>query len=349
MLLVRTLTFFFLFITTIIVADEHARGKVEKIVPIEEVALPNSETVSVRFLGDIMLGRFVETLLRMYGESYILKNITHLPETDFVVANFESSMTSPHVQTPNYTFRFATKSENISILKSLGVTHASLANNHAFDYGVDGYNLTKTTLLEKGIIPFGHPTTHSTSTSLTYIEKNNKKIALIGIHTLFAAPSNNELTEIFKHINQVTDYQIVYIHWGDEYQSMSNRSQQILAKKLIELGADAIIGHHPHVVQEIAIIDGVAVFYSLGNFIFDQYFSGTVMDGLVVDVSIHNNDAISFTLHPVTSRDVRSQPRPMNEAEEAYFLRELSKRSDSKLVHMIQDKYITLDSLAIAP
>jgi gamma-polyglutamate biosynthesis protein CapA len=348
MFLVRVLTFFILFIVSIIVADEYSRGGTEMIASNEEVVFNVSKSTSIRFLGDVMLGRFVETLLRLNGDSYVTKNITELSEVDFVIANFESSMTLPHIQTANYTFRFATKPEHISILQALGVTHVSLANNHSFDYGVTGYNLTKSTLLEKGIVPFGHPASHSTSSSLTYLEKDNRKIALIGIHTLYSMPTFDVLAEIFEVAQQSSDLQIVYIHWGDEYQSVSNHAQQTLAKKLIELGADVIVGHHPHVVQEIAVIDGVVVFYSLGNFIFDQYFSGAVMDGLVVDMIIDVN-SISFKLHPITSRDVRSQPRPMSEAEEYYFLKELAKRSDTRLVHMIQDKSITVDLLAIAP
>jgi len=88
--------------------------------------------------------------------------------------------------------------------------------------------------------------------------------------------------------SKTADIVIVSFHWGDEYQSHSNLNQENIAHSLIEAGADLIIGHHPHVIQEIEkYLDGW-VAYSLGNFVFDQNFSEETTNGLMLKVIIKN-------------------------------------------------------------
>ncbi len=306
-----------------------------------------SSPVSVRFFGDVMLGRHVETLIRQNGNDYLLAQFDELSTVDAVVINFESAMIIPHRQTPNFTFQFATLPSNISTLDRLGVTHASLANNHAYDYGVLGFDITSNALRELDIAPFGHPSIVSTSTSVTFIENDLSTIALIGIHTLFRIPTREDLETVFAYARERSEQQIVYVHWGDEYALRANTTQRALAAQFVELGADLVVGHHPHVVQDVEVIGGVPIFYSLGNFIFDQYFSEGVMDGLVIDAIFQ--DGLVVTLHPVTSRDKQSQPRRMSDDESQAFLGSLAQRSDPALFAMIIDGSIDVEKLAIGP
>ncbi len=79
---------------------------------------------------------------------------------------------------------------------------------------------------------------------------------------------------------------VVNIHWGTEYEHEYNTTQSITAHALSDSGADVIIGHHPHVVQGLEIYKNKLIFYSLGNFIFDQYFSSDTQTGLSLGLSI---------------------------------------------------------------
>ena len=79
---------------------------------------------------------------------------------------------------------------------------------------------------------------------------------------------------------------IVSYHWGDEYKPFNNR-QKSLAESSIDAGADLIIGHHPHVIQDYAEYKGKLIFYSLGNFIFDQSFSPETMHGMIVGITLN--------------------------------------------------------------
>ena len=88
------------------------------------------------------------------------------------------------------------------------------------------------------------------------------------------------------------------------------KQQEELAHALIEAGADAVIGNHPHVAQDIEVYEGVPIFYSLGNFVFDQYFSQDVQEGLMLTVSVVDAK-LQFTLTPVTSLGTPATPREM--------------------------------------
>lgn len=300
--------------------------------------------LSVRFFGDVMLARNVERLLSQQGNDYVLKNFEIPTKTDFSVINFESAMVEPHVLTPNFTFRFATNPDLLPSLSPLSVTHASLANNHGLDYGASGYALTKDKLQQNNIETFGHPTIFSSTTSVKYLSKDNMTLALIAVHTLFSVPTEADIKAVMDEAKNQSDLQIIYIHWGDEYELVANASQRRLAEILISHGANVIVGHHPHVVQNIEIINGVPVFYSLGNFIFDQYFSSDVMEGLVVDMVI--DESITYNLYPITSQGTHSQPRLMTDEERLMFLQKLAERSGEEIFEMLIEGEIRLAELA---
>ena len=81
--------------------------------------------------------------------------------------------------------------------------------------------------------------------------------------------------------SQTADIVVISFHWGEEYQTRSNKTQQNIAHGLIEAGADLIVGHHPHIIQEIEQYQDCWIAYSLGNFVFDQSFSEETMRSLI--------------------------------------------------------------------
>ena len=108
----------------------------------------------------------------------------------------------------------------------------------------------------------------------------------------------DEVEKSIKKGKEISDYVIVNIHWGTEYKPTSNARQQYLAHLFIDNGADIIIGHHPHVIQEMEIYNNKPIFYSLGNFIFDQYWSTPTQVGLGVGLVLYK-DQISTYLFPL--------------------------------------------------
>ena len=80
---------------------------------------------------------------------------------------------------------------------------------------------------------------------------------------------------------------VVFSHWGVEYSPASTDSMKSLAHQFIDAGADLVVGSHPHVIEPMEIYNGKRIYYSLGNFIFDQYFNEDVRNGLGVTVRIN--------------------------------------------------------------
>ncbi len=293
------------------------------------------------FVGDIMLARSVERNLLSLPEEHAFLEIKELFKDKFVVGNFEASVPEVHEPTPNFTFKFSVTSRLLPILKEAGIEYLSLANNHALDYGTEGYRNTLTELERQGLIPFGHPSIVSNS-SVSYIDLGNKIIAVIGVSNLFTNPSRTEWGPVLEEAKENSDLQIVYMHWGTEYELVHSEVQSRFAKELIDAGVDIIIGHHPHVVQDIRrYADGI-VFYSLGNFIFDQYWEDAVLEGLALDLSVEGENSWHIKLVPVESKSVRLQPREMVDKERETFLSELALRSDPSLSESIRKGVISL-------
>lgn len=296
---------------------------------------------SIVFTGDIMLARNVEVLMDREGFDYPYEglSLSTLAQNPAIVGNFESSMLTPHIMTPAYQMKFSTRSDVLPALAEAGFSHVSLANNHSLDYGAEGYKNATTRLLEANIATFGHGTTIDDK-SISYIDTPQGIIALVGINASANIPTKQDIKSVLKEASDDSDLQIVYIHWGIEYDDVHNKTQKLLAHELVDAGADLIVGHHPHVVQDVDIINGVVVFYSLGNYIFDQYFSEDVKEGLVL--SLDMMDEAGVYLVPVESKSPLSQPRLMAPENHAVFLRNLAKRSHPSLRINIEEGYIPL-------
>ncbi len=118
---------------------------------------------------------------------------------------------------------------------------------------------------------------------------------MAGFSQVYGLLDADKMLETVRDLASSSDYVVVNIHWGIEYQSKHGQIQQDLAHKLVDAGADAIIGHHPHVVQGSEVYKGKPIFYSLGNFIFDQYFSVETQRGLAVGLSFSENSIEAWT------------------------------------------------------
>jgi poly-gamma-glutamate synthesis protein (capsule biosynthesis protein) len=140
-----------------------------------------------------------------------------------------------------------------------------------------------------------------------------------------------------------SDLQVAYVHWGEEYTSIPSLAQRNFAKVLAELGVDIVVGHHPHVVQSIEMVENTLVFYSLGNFIFDQYFSNEVQQGLVLNLVLSEEEYLEIV--PVSSLETRNQPNLMSPENKAIFLEFLATISDPTLEQGIREGRLSLASL----
>ncbi len=303
------------------------------------------ESKPILFTGDVMLARHVEVHMDEKGRAYPFALIRDfLEKYPYVVGNFEAAIAKVHVATPDMTMRFSVDAFLASILPDVGFTHITLANNHAYDFGKSGLAETKRILSDLGLSVGGHPSTMSIDDVL-YIDADGLTVAIVPIHATVAAPDHAVLDDIFVTTASSSDMQIAYIHWGVEYQEKPSPHQVDLAHTLVALGADAVIGHHPHVVQSIEMHHGVPIFYSLGNFIFDQYWNRDVQTGLLISLA-RIGDTIQFTLFPIESTD--SVPSLAVDEVRLRALEDLSVISDSSLTASIKSGVLTIPMSVLA-
>ncbi len=300
-----------------------------------------TDKTKISFVGDVMLARNVENLMQTYGFWYPFAHLPNLDESSFLIGNFESAIPKIHKPTKDFHFSFSTDPTFLEGLVSYGFTHMSLANNHSYDYGSEGFATTYQELTKVGLGVVGDPHKQASS-SIEVVVLDGVTIALIGLYAVDVMPSESEIQSLIERATQDSQIQVVYVHWGTEYKTTHSRSQEELAHRLIDAGADTIIGHHPHVVQDVGFYKGKPIFYSLGNFIFDQYFSEDVQEGLLVEMSATSQN-LQFILIPVTSIGSRSAPRLMNDFEKDVFLKKLSKNSHTELAPMIESGSLRLE------
>ncbi len=294
----------------------------------------------ILFVGDVMLARNVERLMRSEGVYYPFREVRDLfLDHSAVVGNFEASIPEKHVPTPTMTFKFSVDAEFIPPLKDVGFTDFSLANNHAYDYGAAGHTHTQEVLSASGLASGGNPQT-TEITDMMFRDVDGVRVAIIPVNATYSMPSIASLEDVFAHARAQSDMQILYIHWGAEYELRANKAQQAFAHGVIDAGIDAVIGHHPHVVQNIEVYRGAPIFYSLGNFVFDQYWEASVREGLTVSISF-DDEYVHYALIPVTSSDTRSAPRPMIRAERTVFLDALAERSDDSVADAIKNGQVS--------
>ena len=268
--------------------------------PAETTVSPNQSTPAVSFNssatiligGDLMFDRKI----RLFGqtssyESLLAPLLPLFHSADLVIANLEGPITSQPSQTlrpdktttKSLTFTFAPIVAK-ALAKS-GVTAVSLANNHTDNFGSKGLIETRKFLQAAEVGYFGSPW-NATTTDLV-ISRNGIRIALVGYHAF-----HEGFEQILENIRQHKadgDFVIVMPHWGVEYATTSSAQQRSQARALVSAGADAVIGSHPHVVMDHEWIGQVPVFYSLGNLLFDQYFSPEVMKGNLVKLHLTRN------------------------------------------------------------
>lgn len=250
------------------------------------------ETISIFHVGDMMFDRGVRAAMEQ--GALPLSTIPDA-EADFFIGNLEGPVTTHTTcQEKAYSFRFDPTLP--SMLRAAGVDAVTIANNHSYDCYRQGFEDTKKYLAEAGMLSFG---AFRSADSVTITRIHGMRVALIGVDTTISALPVHEYESLVRSLASTTDLQIVSIHWGNEYELVESEAQRILAHAFVDAGADAVFGHHPHVVQPIELYNGTPIFYSLGNYIFDQTEPDTKR-GIGVTVAFSRAGAVSIVINPFT-------------------------------------------------
>jgi len=256
------------------------------------------------FVGDIMLNRGIKSVVETYGggnfEFPFFKIADYLKTADILFGNLEGPI-SDKGKNVGSIYSFRAIPEVLKGLKFAGFDILSVANNHIFDYGREAMEDTLIRLKEAQIEYIGAGFSGKEALSPKIIELKGTKIAFLAFTNL-GSPfwsakgersgicwlTKENLEEGVKKAREEANLIVVSMHFGEEYKTSSSVEQKYFAHLAIDSGADLVIGHHPHVIQEIERYNNSYVAYSLGNFIFDQSFSEETMKGLIFKVLIKN-------------------------------------------------------------
>ena len=286
---------------------------------------PTSISKRMLFVGDIMMARGVAQLTEKYGLEYPFLNITplfYIFNWDIIYGNLEGPVRAEAKSVSLFSVRFDYSPAIPQLLAKLGFNLLNIANNHMADQGHSAIDSTRKYLEENHIFPLGD----YSDCSLKYnYQKDN--FVFLGANLVYK--SKYCVQDLIQEIKELKTkdanlYVIVTPHWGAEYTSSPNDFQKQTAHQLIEAGADLIVGHHPHVAQGIEEYQEKLIFYSLGNFVFDQYIIDEAQKGLAVEI-VFENDKLNFKLHPFKSQ--KSQVVLMTDSEKDDFLQKITERS----------------------
>lgn len=250
------------------------------------VSAQSADTLTVVLTGDILLDRGVRQVINRHGVDHLFSNgiDSVFREAQIVVGNLECPATK--IEAPVFKqFIFRAEPEWLDTLRLHGFTHLNLANNHSIDQGREGLIDTKQNIEKAGMTPIGAGQNMTEASQPVLLASEPRNVWLIPSLRLALEnyaylpdkpcvsqePMDSLLERVFR-LRQAdsTAVIIVSIHWGGEHTLQPVSRQRHEAHQLIHAGADILVCHHTHTLQTIEDFQSHSIYYSIGNFIFDQ-------------------------------------------------------------------------------
>ena len=245
-----------------------------------------ADTLTIVFTGDILLDRGVRREIEHHGADYLfsegIDSVFH--QAQVVVGNLECPTTK--IKAPIFKrFIFRGEPEWLNALRQHGITHLNLANNHTIDQGREGLIDTKRQIEEAGMTPIGAGQNMADAAQPVLLASEPRNVWIIpslrlALENYAYLPdkpcvSQESMDSLSHRISDLREADstaviIVSLHWGGEHTFQPVPRQRMEAHQLINSGADILVCHHTHTLQTIEDYHGKKIYYSIGNFIFDQ-------------------------------------------------------------------------------
>ena len=302
--------------------------------------VPDPQVVTIVSVGDILLGDAAEGVLSQKGYGFPFQHVRLLlGGADILMGNLEGPVTArdtPLDSTKAYTYR--QHPDAAEALANEGFDALAVGNNHALDHGSGGLSDTIDHLERSGIATFGAGHNAAEARRGVVLTRKGVRIGLLsylqpydsyeklGWYASDAAPGVarldvDQVEQDVRRLRAEADIVIVHAHFGSNYQPVSPYQREV-ARRIIDAGADAVNGHHPHVAQGMDVHDGKPILYSLGNFVFGtpgRFGEGDAGYGIVAryNVSVPEKRIVSVEVDLISTnnRRVRFQPRPVGLSE----------------------------------
>ncbi|MFJ7753547.1 CapA family protein [Peribacillus muralis] len=318
------------------------RAEEVKTVPPKSVQ-PSTMTM----VGDVMMGRYVEEVTEKHGYDYLFRYMKpYFADSDYVSGNYEHPALKDDASSykeADTAIRLNSNKSGVKAVKDAGFSVMTLANNHMMDFEEQGLldTIDEFKRTDMNYVGAGKNTAEAKA-SIDYTDVNGVRVATLGFTDVYgkdAVPTdtqagilNSNPDLLFEMIGKAKDAKqgnadlvVVNMHWGQEYSTSATLRQKDLAKAVIDAGADIIIGHHPHVLQSFDVYKDGIIFYSLGNFIFDQGWTRT-KDSAMVQYHLEEDGKASIDVVPLQIEE--ATPRPAtSKADQSRVYRQLTKET----------------------
>lgn len=269
-----------------------------------QAALADSGPIRMTFVGDIMLDETPGQYIKQ-GKDPFKSFAALLDSSDVTIGNLECMVgTAGKKEDKPYTFM--ANPRVIPVLKK-HFSALSLANNHSADFGITAFTQMLDRFDQAGLRYFGGGRNITAAHEPILFDVKGKRIAVLGYNEFFprsfealddragiAWSDDDYVVYDIQRARQryQADYVIVFPHWGIEHEKLASSRQVALAHLMIDSGADAVIGGHPHVTQNIETYKGKPIFYSLGNFVFNGFEDDDSNTGWVVQLTLEGDAPI---------------------------------------------------------
>ncbi|MGC4075992.1 MAG: CapA family protein [Rubrivivax sp.] len=278
--------------------------------------------ISLVFVGDVMLADGPGRLLRRGGNPFA-PTAALLAGADLRIANLECVVArGGKADDKPWTFR---ADPRVLALLRRHVDVVSLANNHSGDFGREAFAEMLGALRTQGLPYFGGGHDLAEAHRPLVVERRGLRLALLGYDEYFpryfeaghdhpgvAWSEDEQVVLDIRRARTMADLVIPFMHWGEEGRPTANDRQRALARLMIDAGADAVVGTHPHIVQDVEFHRGKPIVYSLGNFVFDGFDKPENNTGWVLRMAIGRGGVRSLR-RAVVRMDREGTPHPTGE------------------------------------
>jgi poly-gamma-glutamate capsule biosynthesis protein CapA/YwtB (metallophosphatase superfamily) len=294
------------------------------------------DQVTFAFVGDILPAANVAQWMKKNGYDYPYRKARSLLEAaDIAAGNLEAPITDRGTPAKNKQYVFRGPAAVLPALKDAGLDVLSLANNHTMDYGWIGLQDTMDALDEHKLKHMGSGYDETEAFTPVYIEAKGMTVAFIGIsrvlpETSWKAGARHpgvadgynpaQAEKAIRAAKKNADLVVVLVHWGIERADRPDKFQTTLGHRLVDAGADLVVGSHPHVLQGFEFYKDKWIAYSLGNFVFHSTRSSKTAETGVLTASCGKHGSCLLDFHPMLA--INAQPTPMTaEAGKALLAR----------------------------
>jgi poly-gamma-glutamate synthesis protein (capsule biosynthesis protein) len=284
---------------------------------------PPADELTIAAVGDVMLGHRAEPWLEAEGPAYFFADVLPvLQQAQVVVANLESPISGRGTAVPDKKFTLRAGRKAVDALQAAGIRVVTLANNHILDFGPPALQDTLSVLAENGILHSGAGMDLDDARAPAILRVAGRTVAFLSYSLTFpvefyASPGRPGTAPGYKDfvrhdiakVRPKADLVVVSFHWGAELMTTAKDYQRELGRLAIDWGADLVLGHHPHVLQELELYRGRLIAYSLGNFVFGSE-SDRTNDSMILLCRFKGKTLVAAEAVPLDVNNYRVAYRP---------------------------------------